>query len=812
MRHNYATNPSLETGTTGYATTGGVLTSGGTLTNPAGGAVGTKQGHVAVTASGQGVSFTAAPAAPGRFKLLAQRPVDPDYKAFVLSKSPAFYLALDSTDGFTDLSGNGHNGTATGGVTAGSATGPHHRFNGVGTRTNMCVDPLFGAGSLARWTTFTATAAIASTTLPTGLGGGTGNVCEVTPSGANGGIKTYNSAVTPSGGVPATAAAHRAGFWMKTDGTTQTMLVQFVCWNAGGTGFDTHTYTPSITSAWTWVSTADVAQSGTTHIVVNIRANGTYVGTKFSFVGLMLEEGSAAAPTEAEYFPRPAQITASEARWTGTAHVSKSELAVQASGAAFFDGIDDRVDTGYNTRRNYCPNPALHADTTLWSTGASYWINGGATLIRQTGFSGLPAGLDLYGGQITCPGAASGEGATSNMSGPTFVAGRAYSLSVYLHPGTTGKTLQLSFGHASADHADLTISNAANSWTRYELAWTPASDRTTAAFCIRTSLGLGPQAAVISFAAALVEQASSAGTYFPTTAQLASGEAGWTGTANASASEIGPLANGTPRTFMFWLNRDPAGYGTGRITLGNQLGGAGQYDVILQFSSTNATLYMGGTAVVMWSGLPAAGAYNHYMIVVDKTAVNRARLYVNGLLHTAETDISARSWYGGTTTQNLQVGRYSGSQYTYGKMGGVSVHYSALTATDAANAFASGRAEFILASGTTELGRAVAGTAWTQLDFPVSSGSQTLSIRTIAPRDFEFDAVQVGDDIDYRDGNHPGWEWTGTPDASTSQSLVGPDARHPILTIADYEAAIELAEQETTMTIENPTTTTEIET
>lgn len=806
MRHNYATNPSLETGTTGYATTGGVLTSGGTLTNPSGGAVGTKQGHVAVTASGQGVSFTAAPAAPGRFKLLAQRPVDPDYKAFVLSKSPAFYLALDSTDGFTDLSGNGRNGTAAGGVTAGSATGPHHRFNGVGTRTNYVTNPNFETNI----TNLNAGAsAIAQST--TQAYDGT-NSLRVTSSASN-----YNANATATqANVGVAGTAYTFSFYLFNTVASRQGRADIRFYDSGGTIIGSATSGTAATATqntWTRFSVTATAPALTAYIgyVCRCDAGGVAAASEISYIDGILIEAASSAGT---YFPTAAQLASGEARWLGTADASGSELAVQASGAAFFDGIDDRVDTGYNTRRNYAANPNFETNVTT-----AILLQSAPTVTRVTSdFYDGTAAMRIQASAVAGCGVYSWAWGGGFNTNDGLTPSTDYTASVYVKAngaGEVGKQIVLRLNEwtagkgAQVGTSSSSVRTLTEAWQRVTVTRTFGATGVNAYMFLYALNADSPDFLTDAW---MIEKASSAGTYFPTTAQLASGEAGWTGTANASASEIGPLANGTPRTFMFWLNRDPAGYGTGRITLGNQLGGAGQYDVILQFSSTNATLYMGGTAAVTWSGLPAAGAYNHYMIVVDKTAVNRARLYVNGLLHTAETDISARSWYGGTTTQNLQVGRYAGSQYTYGKMGGVSVHYSALTATDAANAFASGRAEFILASGTTELGRAVAGTAWTQLDFPVSSGSQTLSIRTIAPRDFEFDAVQVGDDIDYRDGNHPGWEWTGTPDASTSQSLVGPDARHPILTIADYEAAIELAEQETTMTIENPTTTTEIET
>lgn len=48
------------------------------------------------------------------------------------------------------------------------------------------------------------------------------------------------------------------------------------------------------------------------------------------------------------------------------------------------------------------------------------------------------------------------------------------------------------------------------------------------------------------------------GTYLPTQADLASGLAGWSGTANASASDIGPFARGTDRTIIASVSRTNA--------------------------------------------------------------------------------------------------------------------------------------------------------------------------------------------------------------------------------------------------------------
>lgn len=46
------------------------------------------------------------------------------YKEAVLADVPSIYLPLDATDGLTDQSGNGRNGTGVGGVTVGGVLGP----------------------------------------------------------------------------------------------------------------------------------------------------------------------------------------------------------------------------------------------------------------------------------------------------------------------------------------------------------------------------------------------------------------------------------------------------------------------------------------------------------------------------------------------------------------------------------------------------------------------------------------------------------------------------------------------------------------
>lgn len=347
------------------------------------------------------------------------------------------------------------------------------------------------------------------------------------------------------------------------------------------------------------------------------------------------------------------------------------------SGATLFDGTDDRITTTYSTRRNYAIKPLTRSGAPVLSTGYQSTV----AAIAGAGDSG-----NDYFTRATA------TAVVGNQFGPyasdviTTTAGEQWTFSAnILKAAANGSRLILTVrdsGGTILSYLFEDFTGTGRKWATFTMP-ANAADIGLAVYGLSGTIG-----DTIEFDGLMMEKTSSDNPYFPTPAQLTLGEAGWTGTAYNSASEIGCFANGTARTFTFWLKRDAAGYAASRCTLANQLSGAGQFDIVLQFDNTSATLYMGGTAAATWNGLPAADTWNHYVVVVDKTSVNRARLYVNGALHAAETDITARTWYGGTTLQNLQIGRYNGGQYTDGDVGWVAVHLRALTADEIAGVYA----------------------------------------------------------------------------------------------------------------------------
>jgi hypothetical protein len=213
---------------------------------------------------------------------------------------------------------------------------------------------------------------------------------------------------------------------------------------------------------------------------------------------------------------------------------AKARGAVDNTGTAFsaYDAFDQP------TRTNLIANPSFETDTAGWSTSSpAYHMNSGATLTRQTP---VIAQQGSYVGQIVTPGAAAAEGMAFAFSGYTFTAGVAYTLSMSIM-ASASTDCDLVLGKASADCARSDIT-ATTTWTRFSVTWTPAADGTSVYAVLRTDLGGSPQARTIQVDAVMVEQASSAGTYFDGTSTGGS----WSGTAHASTSQLSllPLSDG----------------------------------------------------------------------------------------------------------------------------------------------------------------------------------------------------------------------------------------------------------------------------
>ncbi|TXH08560.1 MAG: LamG domain-containing protein, partial [Hyphomicrobiaceae bacterium] len=360
--------------------------------------------------------------------------------------------------------------------------------------------------------------------------------------------------------------------------------------------------------------------------------------------------------------------------------VATGPLVWEDNGATDFDGTNDYISTDYATRRNMIPNPRFANDTALWSVAAFYHLNAGATITRTT-----PA-LEQTGPYIAAvvtTAAAAAQGASIPFTGQTFKAGVQYTFRARVYGGGS-MALQLFFGQATADHNTTLFTNNWSGWQDVSVSWTPAADTTAAHAGIRTSLGSGPQAGTFYFTGCIAERGSSPGPYFDGSGKLngssygtwianTEGECGWLGTAHASASDIGPFANGTARTFMGWAWRDTSS-SADTLIYGRSPSGPSHTNIALGSGSDNVAFSPDNSTFTTWLGAwPGNGVWVHWAVTFDE-ATNALKLYIDGALVSAETNTAQ---YSGTGVLAVSDGSFFD-----GKMAEVCVYERALTATE----------------------------------------------------------------------------------------------------------------------------------
>jgi len=360
-------------------------------------------------------------------------------------------------------------------------------------------------------------------------------------------------------------------------------------------------------------------------------------------------------------------------------------LAAGDEGATDFDGVDDRITTTYATRRNLLTNPNFETNTTSWFANAA-----GATISRVTSeFQDGTASL-----QVVHDGVAVNKGAAISMV--TVAPSVAYTASLYVK-APVGAALTLALSEFQADGTTLVGTDTqpytgTGNWDRVSVT------RTFGALGVKAYIHMYNTVAVARtwyVDSVLLEAASSAGTYFPTTAQLASGEAGWTGTANASASDIGCFSSGTSRTLMGWVYRDAT---TNADVI---------FSAVTSDSSARSFLRLasGGTGVEWsWNNSPVtltgaaipAGAWTHWALVRTLNT-GTVTFYVNGVEQYTGSPASPSVDMTGMTWTGLQIGvRAATSDPFDGRQAWVSVHQTALTATQIRDAYDTGLAQITL--------------------------------------------------------------------------------------------------------------------
>ena len=365
------------------------------------------------------------------------------------------------------------------------------------------------------------------------------------------------------------------------------------------------------------------------------------------------------------------------------ATVTSDTLVAGVPGAISLDGSYASV--AAPTRRNLCTNPSFETNTTGWATVGGALIGGAAltrvTTQQQFGVGSgevLTAATKNQGIETTAAVNAGNHTAAAYVRAPLGAA-----MDVGLGDGAVGFTIVPFTGTGAWQRVSVTRNFAAPGTARVSIRQASATAQT------------------FHVDAVLLETGSSVNTFFDGSGYVnASGtwvpsagiECGWLGTAHASASDRGPLANGTTRTFegVAQASAD-AGASVAQTLLGSDLSTNGtRLDLYNSAGTRQARLQIGGTTYT-WTltadeiAATAAGQIFVYRLEFNETA-NTATLQINGLPAVQKTSVTAQHAAGQTA---VQLGAYaSGSSPLPGKLGTVAIFYRALTAAAYADHYA----------------------------------------------------------------------------------------------------------------------------
>jgi hypothetical protein len=379
----------------------------------------------------------------------------------------------------------------------------------------------------------------------------------------------------------------------------------------------------------------------------------------------------------------------------GTVAVPDAELkngaALNATGlvrggvSVLLDGTNDFVDAKWATRTNLVTNPNFGGEAT---TG--YAAGSGATISFEK-YAGLyPCLKVVTDGKSADQGISLSPDLTVAANGlytfvPLVIANNAQALAIRLWAtnGTTGNTEALLEGKGLAALVAEAVERT-------------MSATTTAADC-RISTGTGVSVAttfrVFGFLLVKASKAELEAEYgsdrrnwfFPypeplgsllpdAPGKLATGNCGWTGTANASASDIGPFARGTARTFVTIAERT--------LSKDAQLISAGDFDPALRLLAGNNNVWFktveGGGEVWenAWPGLSKAVTAS----VGFSDAANKLGLCINGkLISEVEEALTSDPVHGPTMLLGGLGAETSGFK---GRLGPVAVFLSMLSERD----------------------------------------------------------------------------------------------------------------------------------
>lgn len=163
------------------------------------------------------------------------------------------------------------------------------------------------------------------------------------------------------------------------------------------------------------------------------------------------------------------------------------------------------------------------------------------------------------------------------------------------------------------------------------------------------------------------------------------------GTDDRITTTYNPFANSATRTFMGWAYRDTSS--SNDCLLGGSAA-TNSPNIVLFSGNQNVGFFsdVAGASVSWVAAWPGNGVWVHWALVFNETT-NAASLYINGTL---TSTVSQTVAYNGTPG-NLQIGSYNTTSDAFdGKQAWVSVHQTALTATQIRDAYDTGKAQITL--------------------------------------------------------------------------------------------------------------------
>lgn len=633
-------------------------------------------------------------------RLAAQRlNVQDTYQEQVTALSPSIFLPLGASAGLTDLSGNGRNGTAFGGVTVGGATGPLTVDDGGATDFDGTNDSVTAYGWKALRNYFTDPSF--EVTGPTWTGaylGGTASTSSTDPyEGAQCGTITSLSNASGSGryfttgvGTADTGQTWKVSVRVKAQGPTDVgKVVSLYLSEANAAGSNIagqfNVASVSLTEEWQELlvtrpfAHADADRASTRLVTVS---NAFTWSVDTAFLG----------PIHTYAF-----------------HATGNE--VQDSFAAKANGSPTTADTGQTYFHSY--STTSDAELRVVSGHLTNIVASGA----GAGYSQLTLTekVAVMGAKFKFNNTTTGSAivliAMEDSIAGGIVGGAQNSSFHYVVGPTTWAFQQIDAGTVTASIASGTYT-ALTADTEYTTEIILEDDRAyiqlpTGQMVVVNDSRIANNAPYAVWEVIQSNAATQAkgrfteiwadstpitsdeliGPFFPTSVQLAAGDAGWVGTANASESDYGPFANGTTRTFMGWAKRDTSS-GYDSLLFGGAFVGGTHANIAMSSGSGNITFAPDNSTTTTWSSAaPANGVWFHWVVVFDEVA-DDASLYIDGELVSTQTNTGK---FGGFA--EIEIG--SGS-YFDGKKAWLSIHRSAPTASQIRNAYDAALAQITL--------------------------------------------------------------------------------------------------------------------